>query len=134
MKLLLQHDFFLEDTGIKVELASKDQAKDVSQDMIQLWLRVVDPKKRKHQHKEDEAIQFDYNIKKDDVDKVAQEMVGCFSRYILLPWNISCLFMVKWYNVDKAVTFLGFLFNWHLLDVCPTLGLLGPRQLSVSKP
>jgi len=76
VKVLLQHDFFLEDTGIKVELASKDEAKDLSRDVIQLWLRVVDPKRRKHQHKEDEAIQFDYNIKKDDADKVAQEMVS----------------------------------------------------------
>jgi len=82
VKVLLQHDFFLEDTGIKVELASKDEAKDLSRDVIQLWLRVVDPKRRKHQHKEDEAIQFDYNIKKDSADKVAQEMVcavHCFS-------------------------------------------------------
>jgi len=76
VKLLLQHDFFLEDTGIKVEMASKDEAKDLSRDVIQLWLRVIDPKRRKHRHKEDEAIQFDYNIKKDDADKVAQEMVG----------------------------------------------------------
>jgi len=81
VKLLLQHDFFLEDTGIKVELASKDEAKDVNHDVIQLWLRVVDPKRRKHQHKEDEAIQFDYNIKKDNADKVVQEMVGCSWRY-----------------------------------------------------
>jgi len=73
---LLQHNFFLEDTGIKVELAStKDEAKDVTCDVLQLWLRVVDPKKRKQQHKDDEAIQFDYNIKKDNADKVAQEMV-----------------------------------------------------------
>jgi len=84
VKMLLQLDFFLEDTGIKVELASKDEAKDLSRDVIQLWLRVVDPKRRKHQHKEDEAIQFDYNIKKDDADKVAQEMVGHFSLYILV--------------------------------------------------
>ena len=76
VKLLLQHDFFLEDTGIKVELASKDETKDLNHDVIQLWLRVVDPKRRKHQHKEDEAIQFPYNIKKDNADKVAQEMVG----------------------------------------------------------
>jgi WNK lysine deficient protein kinase len=76
VKELLQHNFFLEDTGIKVELAStKDEAKDVTRDVIQLWLRVVDPKKRKQQHKDDEAIQFDYNIKKDNADKVAQEMV-----------------------------------------------------------
>jgi len=88
VKLLLQHDFFLEDTGIKVELASKDEAKDLSHDVIQLWLRVVDPKRRKHQHKEDEAIQFDYNIKKDNADKVAQEMVRVV---LLLVYTAGCL-------------------------------------------
>lgn len=82
VKVLLQHDFFLEDTGIKVELANKDEAKDLNHDVIQLWLRVVDPKRRKHQHKEDEAIQFDYNIKKDNADKVAQEMVRSLSYLI----------------------------------------------------
>lgn len=77
VKELLQHNIFLEDSGIKVELASaKDEAKDVNRDVIQLWLRVVDPKKRKQQHKDDEAIQFDYNIKKDDPDRVAHEMVS----------------------------------------------------------
>ena len=76
VKVLLQHDFFSEDTGIKVELVNKDDIKDSNRDVIQLWLRVVDPKKRKPQHRENEAIQFDYNIEKDDPDQVAQEMVG----------------------------------------------------------
>ena len=75
MKELLQHDFFLEDTGIKVELVNTDDSKEVSSEVIQLRLRVIDNKKRKPQHKENEAIQFDYNISKDDPELVAQEMV-----------------------------------------------------------
>ena len=45
---------------------------------IQLWLRVVDPRKRKKEHKENEAIQFDYNIDCDDAEQVALEMVRLF--------------------------------------------------------
>ena len=91
MKQLLQHDFFAEHTGIKVELVNKDAgggggvgggagapaggAGGSESSEIQLWLRVVDPRKRKKEHKENEAIQFDYNIDKDDAEQVAHEMV-----------------------------------------------------------
>ena len=78
MKDLLQHNFFAEDTGIQVELVNKDDLKEPSRHVIQLRLRMVDPKKRKQQHKDNEAIQFDYNVEKDDPQQVAQEMV-CMS-------------------------------------------------------
>lgn len=42
VKELLQNDFFLEDTGLKVELASGEEEEPTS--TIQLRLRVVDPK------------------------------------------------------------------------------------------
>ena len=75
MKDLLQHDFFAEDAGLKVEMVNHDDlAKDTP--LIQLQLRVIDPKKRKTQHKENEAVQFDYNIEKDNPEDVAQEMVS----------------------------------------------------------
>ena len=97
VKELLQLDFFLEDCGIKVELVNKDSDGGASSagggtdgasgattpagatgntGVIQLRLRVLDTKKRKPQHKENEAIQFDYNIDKDNPDEVAQEMVS----------------------------------------------------------
>ena len=44
-------------------------------DLIQLRLRVVDPKKRKDRHKENEAIQFGYDMAEDAAENVAQEMV-----------------------------------------------------------
>ena len=71
VKELLQHDFFSEETGIKVEVVKKD---DPNPDTIAFWLR-VDPKRRKQQHKENEVIQFEYNMTADDPDKVAMEMV-----------------------------------------------------------
>ena len=42
---------------------------------IQLRVRVLDHKKRKPQHKENEAIQFDYSILNDIPEDVAAEMV-----------------------------------------------------------
>lgn len=42
MKELLQNDFFLEDTGLKVELANGEEEEGAN--VIQLRLRVVDPK------------------------------------------------------------------------------------------
>lgn len=73
MKELLQHDFFLEDTGVKVEVANK--LGDDDSDKVALRLRVVDPRKRKDKHKENEAIQFEFHIHKDVPEELAQEMV-----------------------------------------------------------
>lgn len=42
-----------------------------------LRLRVVDAKKRKDKHKENEAIQFDFDMEKDNPDKIAEGMVKC---------------------------------------------------------
>lgn len=39
-------------------------------------LRVVDAKKRKDKHKENEAIQFDFDIENDNPDKIAEGMVS----------------------------------------------------------
>ena len=43
--------------------------------MIQLRLLFLDPKKRKTQHKENEAIQFAYKMEKDNPEDVVMEMV-----------------------------------------------------------
>ncbi len=50
-----------------------EEEKDTS--MIQFRLLFIDPKKRKTQHKENEAIQFNYNIGKDVPEDVVWEMV-----------------------------------------------------------
>jgi WNK lysine deficient protein kinase len=74
VKDLLQLDFFLEETGIKVDLVNTSE--DGESTVIQLQLRVLDAKKRKPQHKENEAIQFDYHIGRDNPEDVSQEMVS----------------------------------------------------------
>ena len=74
VKELLQHDFFVEESGFKVELVTTED-EEQKPNIIFLRVRVVDPKKRKVQHKENEAIQFGYNLEKDDPEYVAKEMV-----------------------------------------------------------
>jgi len=72
---LLQLDFFAEETGIRVDIVKTSAVEEAPADVIQLQLRVVDPKKRRLQQRENEAVQFDYNISTDNPDGVAQEMV-----------------------------------------------------------
>ncbi|KAL8611231.1 hypothetical protein ACOMHN_013662 [Nucella lapillus] len=75
VKDLLQHDFFLEDAGLKLELVTREDEAANCPD-IQLRLRVADAKKRREKHKENEAIQFDFSILNDQPEEVAQELVN----------------------------------------------------------
>ncbi|XP_027488710.1 serine/threonine-protein kinase WNK3-like, partial [Corapipo altera] len=69
---LLAHSFFAEDTGLRVELAEDPGGPDPA---LALRLRVEDPKKLKGKHKDNEAIEFSFDLDTDDPDEVAQEMV-----------------------------------------------------------
>ncbi|ERL87800.1 hypothetical protein D910_05189, partial [Dendroctonus ponderosae] len=68
VKDLLQHAFFEEDVGLKVEVVSQEKKR------IVFRLRVIDPKKRTHKHKENEAIQFEFDMETDKYDAIAEEM------------------------------------------------------------
>lgn len=70
VKDLLQHAFFEEDVGLKVEVVSQESKK------IVFRLRVIDPKKRTNKHKENEAIQFEFDMETDRYDNIAEEMVS----------------------------------------------------------
>ncbi|KAK3547365.1 hypothetical protein QTP86_018864 [Hemibagrus guttatus] len=72
IKDLLNHTFFGEDTGVRVELAEEDTG---SQDCLALRIWVEEPKKLKGKHKDNEAIEFSYNLKSDSAEEVALEMV-----------------------------------------------------------
>ncbi|KAM3871770.1 serine/threonine-protein kinase WNK2 [Diretmus argenteus] len=72
IKDLLNHAFFAEDTGVRVELAEEDDGKKAS---IALKLWVEDPKKLKGKYKESGAIEFAFDIEKEVPEGVAQEMV-----------------------------------------------------------
>ncbi|XP_078596549.1 uncharacterized protein LOC144873251 isoform X32 [Branchiostoma floridae x Branchiostoma japonicum] len=73
IKELLQHEFFDESTGMYVELAVP--AGEQSESNYQLRLRVEDPKRRRDKHKDDEAIEFGFDVQKDKPEDVAAEMV-----------------------------------------------------------
>ncbi|XP_060039407.1 serine/threonine-protein kinase WNK3 isoform X2 [Erinaceus europaeus] len=69
---LLNHTFFAEDTGLRVELAEEG---DCSNSSLALRLWVEDPKKLKGKHKDNEAIEFSFNLETDTPEEVACEMV-----------------------------------------------------------
>ncbi|KAM6226044.1 LOW QUALITY PROTEIN: serine/threonine-protein kinase WNK3, partial [Porphyrio hochstetteri] len=69
---LLAHSFFAEDTGLRVELAEEDGGWDTSL-ALRLW--VEDPKKLKGKHKDNEAIEFSFDLETDVPEEVAYEMV-----------------------------------------------------------
>jgi len=75
VKKLLGHEFFAEDPGIKIELVSKEDALKLDATKVEFRLRVVDPKKRSNKYKENEAIQFEFDIETDNAEEVAHEMV-----------------------------------------------------------
>uniref|UniRef100_A0A8C8SU86 Serine/threonine-protein kinase WNK3 n=1 Tax=Pelusios castaneus TaxID=367368 RepID=A0A8C8SU86_9SAUR len=72
IKDLLNHAFFAEDTGLRVELAEDDDGLNSSL-ALRLW--VEDPKKLKGKHKDNEAIEFSFILESDVPEEVACEMV-----------------------------------------------------------
>ncbi|KAM6982631.1 serine/threonine-protein kinase WNK3 isoform 5-T5 [Tautogolabrus adspersus] len=69
---LLNHALFGEDTGVRVELAEEDTG---TQDCLALRIWVEEPKKLKGKHKDNEAIEFSYDLENDSAEEVALEMV-----------------------------------------------------------
>ena len=76
---LLKHEFF-EDTAFRVEIVNDDNT-----DQVQLQLRVEDPKKRRDKHRDNEALQFEIDLQKDEPEQVAKEMVRYRFLDIKLP-------------------------------------------------
>lgn len=58
-----------------MELVRNEDEEEDNQ-VISLRLRVVDPKKRRDTHKENEAIQFDFDLGQDQAENIASELVG----------------------------------------------------------
>uniref|UniRef100_A0A3Q2ZZW6 non-specific serine/threonine protein kinase n=1 Tax=Kryptolebias marmoratus TaxID=37003 RepID=A0A3Q2ZZW6_KRYMA len=72
IKDLLNHAYFAEDTGVRVELNEEDDGKKSS---IALKLWVEDPKKLKGKYKDTGAIEFTFDLGNEVPEVVAQEMV-----------------------------------------------------------
>ncbi|XP_069968431.1 serine/threonine-protein kinase Wnk isoform X3 [Bactrocera oleae] len=74
-KDLLNSEFFEEDIGIRVEpTATEAFLSNPENNVIEFRLRFLDPKKRSSKHKENEAIQFEYDIKIDDCEQICHDM------------------------------------------------------------
>ncbi|EEC15508.1 mixed lineage kinase 4alpha, putative, partial [Ixodes scapularis] len=73
VKELLQLDFFQEDMGLKVEFVNREESL-AGGEKVELRLRVLDPKKRKDKHRENEAIQFEFHVENDNPDEIAKAM------------------------------------------------------------
>ncbi|XP_035381614.1 serine/threonine-protein kinase WNK4 isoform X2 [Electrophorus electricus] len=69
---LLEHPFFQENNGVHVELAEED---DMMKSGLKLWLRMDDTKKLHGKYKDNNAIEFLFELYKDVPEEVAQEMV-----------------------------------------------------------
>ncbi|KAM3597805.1 uncharacterized protein V6R79_009397 [Siganus canaliculatus] len=69
---LLDHRFFQEQLGVHVDLAEED---DGSKAALKLWLRMDHNKKLHGKYKDNNAIEFLFELYKDVPEEVAQEMV-----------------------------------------------------------
>ncbi|XP_074475845.1 serine/threonine-protein kinase WNK4 isoform X1 [Sebastes fasciatus] len=69
---LLEHPFFQENNGVHVELAEED---DMVKSGLKLWLRMEDTKKLHGKYKDNNAIEFLFELYKDVPEEVSQEMV-----------------------------------------------------------
>lgn len=85
IKDLLNHAFFAEDTGVRVELAEEDDGKKSS---IALRLWVEDQKKLKGKYKDSGAIEFTFDLDTEVPETVAQEMVNKHEFLKCNIWNI----------------------------------------------
>ncbi|XP_014261505.1 serine/threonine-protein kinase WNK1-like isoform X3 [Cimex lectularius] len=74
IKELLNHVFFADDIGLKLDLVSREEAIAGDSSKVEFRLRVLDPKKRSNKYKENEAIQFDFDVEMDNAEEVAKEM------------------------------------------------------------
>ncbi|XP_037045550.1 uncharacterized protein LOC119080996 isoform X3 [Bradysia coprophila] len=75
-KELLNSEFFSEDLGIKLEPISKENFLNSAEcNKIEFRLRLLDSKKRTYKHKENEAIQFEFDIVTDNAEDTASEML-----------------------------------------------------------
>ena len=92
VKDLLNHEFFAEESGLKVEVLSRDEVVASCSTRVEFRLRVLDPKKRREAHKENEAIQFEFDVHNDDPDEIAHGMVRFFFLF--------CLVFVLFFSLD----------------------------------
>lgn len=71
-------EFFQEDIGFKLEILDRDMMVVNQNNMINFRLRVTDIKKQRREkpaHKENEAIEFEFNLDSDECNEITMNMV-----------------------------------------------------------
>lgn len=121
VKALLQHDFFQEDTGFKVEFVNRDEAVASYESQVELRIFVTDAKKRKEKYKQNEALQFGFNFDKEAVEDVAKALVS------LTCCSIKLLFFIPFELFKFIQVDTGFLAEEDVRIVC----LLIKNQISL---
>lgn len=60
---------------------------------------MVDPKKRTHKHKENEAIQFEFDMQTDRYDTISEEMVS--DVFFICHTDIMCVLFLGeiWHHI-----------------------------------
>ena len=101
VKELLQHDFFQEDTGFKVEFVKRDEAVASYESQVVLRIFITDAKKRKDKYKQNEALQFGFNFDKESVEDVAKALV-----------SVGLILILR--NIDLMIKFFFFFGRWIL--------------------
>ena len=76
---LLKCPFFKVDDGVKVDLVLPFEVDPNAPELVKLQLRLGDPKLRKDKHRDNEAIQFDFDLVKDNPEKLSKELVSSFN-------------------------------------------------------
>ncbi|KAJ0055672.1 hypothetical protein NL108_009612, partial [Boleophthalmus pectinirostris] len=69
---LIEHPFFEEELGVKVEVAEED---DGLKPALKLWLKMEGNRKLHGKYKDNKAIEFLFDMSKDNPELVAQDMV-----------------------------------------------------------
>ncbi|XP_029361767.1 serine/threonine-protein kinase WNK2 isoform X3 [Echeneis naucrates] len=125
IKDLLNHAFFAEDTGVRVELAEEDDGKKAS---IALKLWVEDHKKLKGKYKESGAIEFTFDLEKEVPEVVAQEMVesGFFHESDAKTVGKSIrdrVALIKWRRERTVSAAVDQVEGGHRTQMTPSLGI-----------
>lgn len=82
---------------MRVELAEEDTG---CKDCLALRIWVEDPKKLKGKHKDNEAIEFSYDLENDSAEEVALEMVRT-----RLKWKLANFLNLRTFPVFPNVFF-----------------------------
>ena len=97
IKQLLGFEFFAEDTGFKLELLNREHLVSNQESMIKFRLKVTDQRKLRREkpaHKENEAIEFDFNLESDNCMEVS--IYPFWFLFNKTKWTLAVAWPLAW--------------------------------------